>query len=182
MNNLDGIWFDVEINGQSEHFHAPVLGSFNAINLVAVILCAIELGMNIDEIKLALHNLKPVEHRLQLIKAGGKIIIDDSFNGNLQGMLEAIKIVSTYEGRKVIVTPGIMEATTEANIKLANSIDKVFDLTIVTGALNSKLLYDNINSHKVVMLSDKKEMESTLARETKIGDLILFANDAPNFI
>jgi len=182
MSNLDGIWFDVEINGQSEHFHAPVLGSFNAINLVAVILCAIELGMNIDEIKLALHNLKPVEHRLQLIKAGGKIIIDDSFNGNLQGMLEAIKIVSTYEGRKVIVTPGIMEATTEANIKLANSIDKVFDLTIVTGALNSKLLYDNINSHKVVMLADKKEMESTLARETKIGDLILFANDAPNFI
>lgn len=66
---------------------------------------ALELGMSIAEIKIALDKLQPVEHRLQLILAGGKTIIDDSFNGNLDGMLEAVNICSNFQGRRVIITP-----------------------------------------------------------------------------
>jgi len=182
MSNLDGIWFDLEINGEQEHFHAPLLGSFNAINLSAVILVALELGMSINEIKMALNKIEPTEHRLQLIKAGGKIIIDDSFNGNLEGMLEAVTIANTYEGKKVIITPGLVESTQEANIKLANAINEVFDLVIITGSLNLKILSQNIDEKKVIVLKDKSKMEEMLAKETRMGDLILFANDAPNFI
>jgi UDP-N-acetylmuramoyl-tripeptide--D-alanyl-D-alanine ligase len=182
MSNLDGIWFDLEINGVQEHFHAPVLGSFNAINLSAVILVALELGMSINEIKIALDKIQPVEHRLQLIKAGGKIIIDDSFNGNLEGMLEAVNISATYEGRKVIITPGLVESTLEANTKLAQAINEVFDVVIITGSLNLKVLSQNIDEKKIIVLKDKTKMEEMLAKETRVGDLILFANDAPNFI
>ncbi len=181
-SDLDGIWFDVEIDGNTEHFHSPVLGSFNAINLTAVILTASKLGMSIDEIKLALHNLKPVEHRLHLSKAGGKIIIDDSFNGNLEGMLEAVKICATHEGRKVIVTPGLVESTMEANVQLAHAIDKVFDYVIITGSLNAKLLEKTITKTTTLILSDKRQMEEALIQHTNMGDLVLFANDAPNFI
>lgn len=181
-SSLDGIWFDVEINGSLEHFHAPILGSFNAINLTAVILVAHELGMSIDEIKLALKSLPQVEHRLQLIKAGGKVIVDDSFNGNLEGMLEAVNICSTYEGRKVIITPGLVESTDEANILLAKEINEKFDYVILTGSLNTHLLSAHISSEKVFILKDKSLMETTLAEQTRVGDLILFANDAPNFI
>lgn len=181
-SNLDGIWFDVDVGGYTEHFHAPVLGSFNAINLTAVILVAHYLGMSIPEIKVALTTLPQVEHRLQKIEAGGKIIIDDSFNGNLEGMLEAVNICSNYEGRKVIITPGLVESTDEANILLAKAINENFDFVIITGSLNSHLLSANIDKEKVYILKDKSLMETTLAKTTKAGDLILFANDAPNFI
>ena len=181
-SNLDGIWFDVDVDGYTEHFHAPVLGSFNAINLTAVILVAHYLGMSIPEIKVALTTLPQVEHRLQKIEAGGKIIIDDSFNGNLEGMLEAVNICSNYEGRKVITTPGLVESTDEANILLAKAINDNFDFVIITGSLNSHLLSANIDKEKVYILKDKSLMEATLAKTTKAGDLILFANDAPNFI
>ncbi|RXJ86975.1 UDP-N-acetylmuramoyl-tripeptide--D-alanyl-D-alanine ligase [Arcobacter sp. CECT 8985] len=181
-SNLDGIWFDVKINGELQHFHAPLLGSFNAINLTAVIYVALELGMSLDEIKMSFENLESVPHRLQLIKAGGKIIVDDSFNGNLEGMLEAINICSTYEGRKVIITPGLVESTDEANILLAKKINKYFDIAIITGKLNSHLLSDNIDQEKIIILKDKSILEDTLAKQTRAGDLILFANDAPNFI
>lgn len=181
-SSLDGIWFDVEVNGTIEHFHAPILGSFNAINLTAVILVAHELGMSIDEIKVALKSLPQVEHRLQLIKAGGKVIVDDSFNGNLEGMLEAVNICSSYEGRKVIITPGLVESTDEANILLAKEINEKFDYVILTGSLNTQLLSAHINQEKVFILKDKALMETTLAEQTRVGDLILFANDAPNFI
>lgn len=181
-STLDGIWFDVEVDGNLENFHAPILGSFNAINLTAVILVAHHLGMTIDEIKKALETLPQVEHRLQKIEAGGKVIVDDSFNGNLEGMLEAVNICSTYAGRKVIVTPGLVESTDEANILLATAINEKFDYVIITGDLNSHLLSSNIDESKVFILKDKSMMETTLAEQTISGDLILFANDAPNFI
>ncbi|MEM5558361.1 UDP-N-acetylmuramoyl-tripeptide--D-alanyl-D-alanine ligase [Aliarcobacter cryaerophilus] len=181
-SNLDGLWFDMELNGKVEHFYAPILGSFNAINLAAVVLVATHLGMSVLEINEALATLPQVEHRLQKIEANGKIIIDDSFNGNLEGMLEAINISSNYSGRKVIITPGLVESTDSANILLAKEIDKVFDFVIITGTLNSNILKANINEDKVFVLKDKTMLETTLARTTKSGDLILFANDAPNFI
>ncbi|MEA2049639.1 MAG: Mur ligase family protein [Campylobacterota bacterium] len=181
-SDLHGIWFDIEIDGVVEHFNAPVLGSFNAINLTAVILMSLKLGMNIDEIKLALHKLEPVDHRLSLSKVGGKLILDDSFNGNLEGILEAVQIASTHDGRKVIVTPGIVEATMEANVQFAKAIDEVFDLVIITGDLNAKVIEKVIQKTKPILLSDKTRLQDTLAKETHIGDLILFANDAPNFI
>lgn len=181
-SNLEGIWFDVEVAGQIEHFHAPILGSFNAINLTAVILVAHYLGMSVHEIKMALCTLPQVEHRLQKIEAGGKIIIDDSFNGNLEGMLEAVNICSNYQGRKVIITPGLVESTDEANILLAKTINENFDFVILTGSLNTHLFSSNIDKDKVYILKDKSLMEATLSKTTKVGDLILFANDAPNFI
>lgn len=181
-SNLDGLWFDMELNGKVEHFYAPILGSFNAINLAAVVLVATHLGMSVLEINEALTTLPQVEHRLQKIEANGKIIIDDSFNGNLEGMLEAINISSNYNGRKVIITPGLVESTLSANILLAKEIDKVFDFVIITGTLNANILKANINEDKVFVLKDKTMLETTLARTTKSGDLILFANDAPNFI
>lgn len=181
-SNLDGLWFDMELNGKVEHFYAPILGSFNAINLAAVVLVATHLGMSVLEINEALTTLPQVEHRLQKIEANGKIIIDDSFNGNLEGMLEAINISSNYAGRKVIITPGLVESTDSANILLAKEIDKVFDFVIITGTLNANILKANINEDKVFVLKDKTMLETTLARTTKSGDLILFANDAPNFI
>ncbi|MCT7524526.1 Mur ligase family protein [Aliarcobacter cryaerophilus] len=181
-SNLDGLWFDMELNGKVEHFYAPILGSFNAINLAAVVLVATHLGMSVLEINEALTTLPQVEHRLQKIESNGKIIIDDSFNGNLEGMLEAINISSNYNGRKVIITPGLVESTDSANILLAKEIDKVFDFVIITGTLNANILKANINEDKVFVLKDKTMLETTLARTTKSGDLILFANDAPNFI
>jgi UDP-N-acetylmuramoyl-tripeptide--D-alanyl-D-alanine ligase len=181
-SDLNGIWFDIDINGVVEHFNAPILGSFNAINLTAVILISHKLGLSIGDIKIAINGIKPVEHRLHLTKAGGKLILDDSFNGNLEGMLEAIKISATYERRKVIITPGLVESTIEANITLAKEINKVFDIVIITGSLNKNILSQYIDKNKLTILEHKKDMESCLLENTKIDDLILFANDAPNFI
>jgi UDP-N-acetylmuramoyl-tripeptide--D-alanyl-D-alanine ligase len=181
-SDLNGISFSLEIKNKVYNFEAPILGSFNVINLSATILMAHKLGMSIEDIKEALSTLKGVNHRLQKIEAGGKIILDDSFNGNLDGMLEAVEISSTHEGRKVIITPGIIESTVEANTTFAKAVNDVFDLVIITGSLNLDILVDSIDENKIIKLKDKTNMEQVLAENTKAGDLILFANDAPNFI
>ena len=181
-STLDGLEFSIKIDDKIEIFKAPILGEFNAINLTAVVLMAEYLGMKIEDIKKALLNIKGVDHRLKITKAGGKTILDDSFNGNLNGMIEACKISSTFDGRKVIITPGVIEATNEDNIKLAKKIDEVFDIVILSGDLNYEVLKNNIKNKNIVRLKDKSKMEDILLKYAKSGDLILFANDAPNFI
>ncbi|MDX4062464.1 UDP-N-acetylmuramoyl-tripeptide--D-alanyl-D-alanine ligase [Aliarcobacter skirrowii] len=181
-SSLNGIRFSFEINDKKEEFFAPILGSFNAINLSAVILVANYLKIDIKSIKDSLKTLPQVEHRLQKIEANGKVIIDDSFNGNFEGMMEAFNLCKTYSGRKVIITPGLVESTIETNKKIALKIDEVFDFVILTGSLNIEVLSQNINKEKVFILKDKSQMQNILASSTKSGDLILFANDAPNFI
>ena len=181
QESLEGIAFDVEIEGATYHFQAPILGGFNALNITAAILVARELGVPMEEIQKRVAKLEPVEHRLQKIEAGGKLIIDDSFNGNVEGMIASYELVRQYPGRKVIVTPGVVESDAEANVKLAQKINEVFDLAIITGKINRDVLSSHITIEKVV-LEDKSRLQEILAQKTKPGDLILFSNDAPGYL
>lgn len=152
------------------------------MNIAVAVRIAKSFGMSNEEIIKAVKELKPVEHRLQMIKAGGKLIIDDGYNGNIDGMLEGVRLCLLHGGRKVIVTPGLVESSEELNLKLIHAINSVFDIAIVTGALNADLFEKNLEVKNKIMLADKSKLVDVLAEETRAGDIILFANDAPNFI
>ena len=168
--------------GKRHEFFAPILGKFNAANLAACIKIARFLGLSADKIKSRVAHVSAVEHRLARLDAGGKIIIDDSFNGNLSGMLQSYELMRSYGGRKVIITPGIVESTREDNETLAAKIDEIFDLAIITGELNSEVLQSKIDPTKTIVLKDKRDLQRVLSENTQSGDLILFSNDAPSFI
>lgn len=180
--SLDGTHFTLNINGEDEEFFTPILGAFNATNLAVCIHVGLGLGIKLQSIKDKIASLKSVEHRLQRMDAGGKIIIDDSFNGNFEGMKASYELVSTYEGRKVLVTPGIVESTKEENQTLAKVMDDVFDVVIITGSLNASILASVIKKPEIIFLKEKSQMEKVLGENTQSGDLILFSNDAPEFI
>ncbi len=175
---LDGI--DFECNNLK--LHTDILGEFQTMNIEVAVSIAREFGMSDDEIINAVKALEPVEHRLQMIKAGGKLILDDGYNGNIDGMLEGVRLCSLHEGRKVIVTPGLVESSEELNLRFINAINDVFDIVIVTGSLNAELFSKNLKVKSKIMLADKSTLTEILGSQTKAGDIILFANDAPNFI
>ncbi len=163
-------------------YSASILGEFNAMNLAAAVKVTKALGMSDEQIQDGLMSIKPVDHRLQRIDAGGKVILDDSFNGNIDGMMASFDLASTHKGRKVIITPGLVEVDDELNIQVAKRANEVFDLVVVTGELNYAIFKEFTDSDKLIKLSSKSEMESMLVEHTKAGDLILFANDAPSFV
>jgi len=179
---LDGIDFDLKFDEEILHLHTNILGEFQTMNIAVAVRIAKSFGMTNDEITKAVQKLEPVEHRLQMIKAGGKIILDDGYNGNIDGMLEGVRLCSLHEGRKVIVTPGLVESSDELNLKLINAINDVFEIVIVTGSLNSALFDKNLKVKNKILLPDKSALVDVLANQTRAGDIILFANDAPNFI
>ncbi|AKF25256.1 UDP-N-acetylmuramoylalanyl-D-glutamyl-2, 6-diaminopimelate--D-alanyl-D-alanine ligase [Sulfurovum lithotrophicum] len=163
-------------------YSASILGAFNAMNLAAAVLVAKKLGLSDEEIQQGLSTLKAVDHRLQRMDAGGKVILDDSFNGNIDGMMASFDLASTYEGRKVVITPGLVEVDDELNVQVAKRANEVFDLVVVTGDLNYAIFKEHVDPEKLVKLASKGEMESMLVEQTLPGDLILFANDAPSFV
>ena len=163
-------------------YSASILGAFNAMNLAAAVLVAKELGISDEEIQNQLSTLKPVDHRLQRIDAGGKVILDDSFNGNIDGMMASFDLASTYEGRKVVITPGLVEVDDALNVQVAQRANEVFDVVVVTGDLNYAIFKEYVDADKLVKLATKSEMEAMLVEQTRAGDLILFANDAPSFV
>jgi len=175
---LEGTGFT--LNGT--RYHANILGAFNAMNLAAAVLVAKQMGLSDEEIQKGLSTLKPVEHRLQRIDAGGKIILDDSFNGNIDGMMASFDLAATYEGRKVIITPGLVEVDDALNEQVAKRVNEVFDVVIVSGDLNYDIFKKFVDADKLVKLASKVQMEQMLVEQTRAGDLILFANDAPSFV
>ncbi|MEA1920723.1 MAG: cyanophycin synthetase, partial [Campylobacterota bacterium] len=179
---LEGTSFDVELHDKLHHFETKVLGGFQTINMNASILIADALGMSAEAITEGIKELESVEHRLERIDAGGKIILDDGYNGNIDGMLEGIRLCSLHEGRKVIVTPGLVESTAELNQQLIHAINDVFDIAIITGSLNAESFDKHLKVPQKIMLADKSTLTTVLGQSTQSGDIILFANDAPNFI
>ncbi|MFK5975962.1 MAG: UDP-N-acetylmuramoyl-tripeptide--D-alanyl-D-alanine ligase [Sulfurovum sp.] len=163
-------------------YSANILGKFNAMNLASAVLVATELGLSTQEIQDSFATLQPVAHRLQRIDAGGKVILDDSFNGNIDGMMASFDLVSQYKGRKVVLTPGLVEVDDDLNIEVAKRANEVFDLVIVTGDLNYGVFKKYIDEEKLLKLASKSDMEDMLVTQTTVGDLILFANDAPSFV
>ncbi|PHS56199.1 MAG: UDP-N-acetylmuramoylalanyl-D-glutamyl-2, 6-diaminopimelate--D-alanyl-D-alanine ligase [Sulfurimonas sp.] len=179
---LDGTDFTLELKDTNLELHTDILGSFQTMNISVAVKIAKKFNLSNELIQKAVSKLKAVEHRLQKIEAGGKIILDDGYNGNIDGMLEGIRLCSLHNGRKVIVTPGLVESSKELNLKLIEAINEVFDVVIVTGSLNAELFDKNITVTNKTMLKDKSKIQEILISHTQAGDIILFANDAPNFI
>ena len=179
---LDGTTFELYLGSDVLHLQTNVLGSFQTMNISVAIQIAKIFHISDEDIKNSVKKLSAVEHRLQKIVAGGKIILDDGYNGNIDGMLEAVRLCSLHNGRKVIVTPGLVESSDELNLKLIEAINSVFDIAIVTGTLNAELFDKNLNVKNKIILHDKSKIEDLLLTQTQAGDIILFANDAPNFI
>ena len=163
-------------------YSANILGAFNAMNLAAAVLVAKELGLDDETIQKGLSTLKSVDHRLQRIDAGGKVILDDSFNGNIDGTMASFDLASTYKGRKVVITPGLVEVDDGLNVQVAKRANEIFDIVVVTGDLNYAIFKEYVDPDKLVKLSSKAGMEDMLVEQTLPGDLILFANDAPSFV
>lgn len=180
-SSLEGLEFKVNIENKLYDFKSQILGAFNAHNLCVCILCANYLGVKLEKIQKQVLNIKSVEHRLQVLSREPKFIIDDGFNGNFKGMSVSYELCKSYKGRKVLVSPGIVEVSKEENIKLAKIINECFDFVIITAQINAEIFKKELKI-KTILLKEKSQLIQTLAKETKDGDLILFSNDAPNFM
>lgn len=87
----------------------------NIVNLLPVIALALELGMSLQEVKDAMQNLNPLSSKLSLHRTeNNNLILNDSYNSNVEGFLTAIhKLQALEQEKKIIVSKGIIELGSE---------------------------------------------------------------------
>ena len=118
-----------------------LLGKVNVDNIVLASALAYLLGVNLLDIKKGISELKSVPHRMELIK-GFANVIDDSYNSNIVGFKEALKTIASFEGDKILVTPGMVELGDkqyEMNFKIGQEIPKLCDYVII---MNKTKIHD----------------------------------------
>ena len=80
---------------------------------MAAVLLAKELGISMDEIIRGVRGIKTIEHRLEMKKMANIHIIDDAYNSNPVGAKMALDVLALMDGKKIVVTPGMVELGSE---------------------------------------------------------------------
>ncbi len=166
-----------------------LLGEHNVQNIIGCVAIAEYLGLSNKEIQRGIEKIEPVEHRLQLIPSqNGTTIIDDAFNSNPVGSKMALDVIKQFEGRKIIITPGMVELGEEEyklNKEFGAQMAEAVDFAILVGQRRSKPIVEGLKSKKfndmnIFVVNSLEEATARLGKLTKAGDVILFENDLPD--
>ncbi len=190
--SASGLSFDLAIGGELSSFNSHLLGEGNVLNLVAGAIVANHLKVPTKGIKIAISQLKPVEHRLSMTRTGGLTILDDAYNSNPDGARMALAVLRDFErgaqNRRVVVTPGFVEmgaSQYDANYNLGRVMADSCDYAVVVNKLNRDAICKGLkdagfSDDKLFVANSLNMARRHLSGVLKLGDVVLYENDLPD--
>lgn len=190
-SNKQGISFDVKFKGDENiyKFKTKLLGIHNVYNILSSL--ALANSFKIDKKKLveSVARIKPIEHRLEIKKIANFYQIDDAFNSNPVGANNALEVLDSMPGEKIVVTPGMIELGDleySENKKFGKHIAKVADKVILVGekvtkAIKEGLEEEGFNKDNLYIINDVKESYKMIQNFKTDKDIYaLYENDLPD--
>ena len=174
---------------KSYDFATKLLGEANVYNILAGIAVGKELGLSVAELQKGVLQIKPIEHRLQMKKYGHITYIDDAYNSNPVGSKMALDILKLMPGKKIIITPGMIEMGDkqyEVNYNFGKYIADSVDLAILVGIEQTRpiqkgILDSKFDKDKLIILNDVKEAINIAKNYFSNKETyILLENDLPD--
>jgi len=185
----NGTSFELNVFEQKIEVKTKLLGMHNIENILSCVALASKLGLNLEQIKLGIEKLEPVEHRLSIIQGANNVtILDDGYNSNLMGCKRALEVLKMFDGRKVVLTPGIVELGDKqfsTNFEFGKLIASNADMAIVVNLANKKALVEGLqdgkmNDENIFIVTSLNEAKTILSNNLKDGDNLLIENDLPD--
>ena len=120
--------------------------------------------------------------------ANSLVVIDDAYNGSEDGAKAALDVISEFEGKKFVITPGLVELGKEqfnCNFEFGRNMASVADYVIITGVVNydaisAGLLFAGFNENRVLRAGSIKQAVEVMNTFSSAGDVVLFENDLPD--
>ena len=185
-----GTTFDLIIKGDKNKykFETKLLGYANIYNILAAIALGYEFGININQLQSAVKTVKPIEHRLELKKNGDIYYIDDAYNSNPIGSKMALDVLNLMPGKKIIVTPGMIELGSiedEENTIFGENIADVCDEVILIGDKQTKAIQKGLKNKKydekhIYILEDVIDAFDLIKKLKGKDTYVLLENDLPD--
>lgn len=185
-----GSAFALNASGERFDIKTRLLGTHNVCNIAGAAAVCLHLGMGQRDIKYAAQLLESVEHRLELHPfIGGSVLIDDSYNSNPVGCIEAVNVLASFEGRKKIaVTPGVIELGEEeysVNYRLGEAMCQKADEIILVGEKRAVPMLDaakaaHFDSERLHVVPTFAAAMELLRGMCGKDTAVLFENDLPD--
>ena len=188
--NRRGVQFDLHIDDRIIKLSSKLLSKHNILNISAAALIASDLGVGDKDIAYAVRQLAPIEHRLEMKPFfGGSVLVDDAYNANPTGSIEAMRVIGSFAPMKrIVVTPGLVELGEkehECNVALGKAAAENADLLIFVGIERSKPLVEGAKSagsddSKIKVVKTFNDAAEYLRGICDSNTAVIFENDLPD--
>jgi len=160
-------------------------------NILGAMAVAKEIGMNERDIVMACEKIKDKIGGIELKKGtNGLNIIDATYSANPDSVISHLEYLKTWEGRKVLVMPCLIElgrASKEVHQRIGRKIAEVCDLAIITTKeclKDIKLGEDGLRPNRtrtglVTFLEDPKKILEKIKGFNESDDIILLESRVP---
>ena len=185
-----GMSFDLHISGENPVRCCTVLlGRHSVSNVCLAAAVAYRLGLTPEEIAAGVNRIPALKHRLELLPNNKNIvIIDDSYNSNEDGTKAAMEVLDYFTGRKIVLTPGLVELgkmENVMNLEFGKRLARHADIVIVIGKHNAEMLITGLtdggfDKQNIMFAKSLNKANVMLNDIVQKGDVVLFENDLPD--
>lgn len=185
-----GMTFDVTFKSDNKKlsFETRLLGRENVYNILAALALAKEFGLTDEQLIRGVSSIKPIPHRLELKKYGDIFLIDDAYNSNPVGASMALSVLKNMPGKRIIVTPGMVDLGIEQyrlNKELGVKISSAVDEVVIVGkenkeALEKGILEGKFDKKKIHFVESIDEAFMLFPKIKSKETFILLENDLPD--
>jgi UDP-N-acetylmuramoyl-tripeptide--D-alanyl-D-alanine ligase len=167
----------------------PVPPGAHPTNVACAVAIARLLGVPDDAVTGRVASLPTAAHRLSVSTgASGATVLDDTYNANPAGAAAALEALARHgadSGRKVVVTPGMVELGPrqgEENARFAAAAAAAASDVVVVGHTNRRALVKGLagGSCRVVLVDTRDQATAWARQELGPGDVVLYENDLPD--
>jgi len=184
--SFGGTSFRLHKGKKSLHLTSELIGTHQVGYLALVAALALQLGLTDKQVIDGIAKTKPYEHRMQPYQLAGAWIIDDTYNGNLEGIAAGTQVLKDLPAkRKLYVTPGLVDQgdeTEQVHIKVGKLIagakpDEVILMRNSVTQYIEKGLKQGKYEGKLRIEDKPLEFYTNLSHFVANGDLVVMQND-----
>ncbi len=184
--DIHGTNFVLSRGSEEMKLKSALLGRHQVGPLACVAALAFELGMSVSQIEAGVSKTVPYEHRMQPRLLSGAWVIDDTYNGNIDGLIAGLDLLRELEAkRKWYVTPGLVDQgveTESVHQVLGKKIAEVNpDIVVLMENSVSAIVQSAMKEHgfsgDLRIIDDPLAFYQGIEHQLALGDLVLMQND-----
>ena len=188
-SSINGLSFEMTKDGKNLKIKSQLIGEHQIGPLALAAALADKLGLTKEQIEKGISKVESFEHRMQPRQVDGACIIDDTYNGNIDGMLAGLKLLKSLPAkRRIYVTPGLVDQGAES-AKIHRRLGEAIagsdaDLVVLMKHSVTDDIVAGIKQGKfkgeLKIEEDPLNFYTNLDQFVATGDLVVLQNDWPD--
>ena len=158
----------------------PVEGVHYAIDALAAVAVAVQMGVDTQKIQESLAHFQTMEGRQQILQVRGMTLICDYYNAGPESMAAALEVLGSKQGRRIAVLGDMLElgmCTQAEHYKLGRIAAQKADMVFAYGPNSIRVLNGCVTGGmpetKARAFTDRERLVEALQQLVQTGDTLL---------